>query len=48
MNTPYSNSITPKTNFEYKSVMIEVNKRVYMNEKNVIFKSKYPSMDAME
>ena len=35
MNTPYSNSITPKTNFEYKSVMIEVNKRVYMNEKTL-------------
>lgn len=31
-NTPYSNSITPKTDFEYKSFMIEVNKRIYMNE----------------
>lgn len=32
LNKPFSNSITPKTNFDYKSVMIEVNKRVYMNE----------------
>lgn len=32
VNSPYSNSITPKTDFEYKSVMIEVNKRVYMDE----------------
>lgn len=32
INFPFSNSITPKTGFEYKSVMIEVNKRVYMNE----------------
>lgn len=32
VNKPYSNSITPETDFKYKSVMIEVNKRVYMNE----------------
>ena len=31
LNTPYSNSVSPKMNFEYKSVMIEVNKRIYMN-----------------
>lgn len=35
INTPYSNSITPKADFEYKSVKIEVNKRVYMNEKTL-------------
>ena len=29
-NKPYSNSIAPKTDKLYKSVMIEVNKRVYM------------------
>ena len=34
LNKPYSNSITPKTDFAYKSLMIEVNKRVYLNEKN--------------
>lgn len=34
-NSPYSNSIAPKMPFEYKSVMIEVNKRVYMDESSV-------------
>ena len=32
LNEPYSNSITPVTGFPYKSFMIEVNKRVYMDE----------------
>ena len=32
VNTPYSNSITPAAPFRYTSLMIEVNKRVYMNE----------------
>lgn len=36
LNHPYSNSITPKTDFHYTSVKIEVNKRVYMNEKILI------------
>ena len=32
MNEPFSNSITPETEKQnYKSVMIEVNKRIYMN-----------------
>lgn len=31
INSPYSNAITPKTDKRYKSVMIEVNKRVYMS-----------------
>ena len=31
-NEPYSNSISPKMSFPYTSVLIEVNKRVYMNE----------------
>ena len=31
-NIPYSNSITPEKDFPYNSVMIEVNKRIYMNE----------------
>ena len=30
INTPYSNSITPKCEHKYKSVMIEVNKRCYL------------------
>ena len=32
VNEPFSNSITPKTDVNYKSIMIEVNKKVYMNE----------------
>ena len=32
INKPYSNSISPQMPFPYTSVMIEVNKRVYMNE----------------
>ena len=32
LNNPYSNSITPKKPIDYKSLMIEVNKRCYMNE----------------
>ena len=32
INKPYSNSITPQMPFPYTSIMIEVNKRVYMNE----------------
>ena len=31
-NKPYSNSISPQMAFPYTSVLIEVNKRVYMNE----------------
>lgn len=36
INEPYSNSISPKKDFAYQSVMIEVNKRVYLNEENKI------------
>ena len=35
VNDPYSNSITPKTEVGYKSVMIELNKRIYMDEKTL-------------
>lgn len=34
-NKPYSNSISPQMPFPYTSIMIEVNKRVYMNEKTL-------------
>ena len=30
VNEPYSNSLSPETGFTYKSLMIEVNKRIYM------------------
>ena len=32
VNEPYSNSIAPVTNFIYSSLMIELNKRIFMNE----------------
>ena len=32
INEPYSNSISPKCEFDYPSFMIELNKKVYMNE----------------
>ena len=35
INAPYSNSLTPIKPIEYRSVMIEVNKSVYMDEKNI-------------
>jgi N-formylglutamate amidohydrolase len=34
-NEPYSNAISPKTNFNYNSIMIELNKRIYMDEKTL-------------
>lgn len=33
-NTPYSNSLTPCKPINYKSVMIELNKRIYMDEES--------------
>ena len=33
LNAPYSKSITPPTTFHYRSLMIEVNKRIYINKK---------------
>lgn len=35
INTPYSNSLTPEFEVRYASLMIEVNKKVYMNENNM-------------
>ena len=36
INRPYSNSITPKDSNDYKSVMIEVNKKQYLNPDNTL------------
>lgn len=36
LNAPYANSITIDTDVDYKSVMIEVNKRVYMDESTLM------------
>ena len=35
-NNPYSNSITPKSDSLYKSIMIEVNKKLYLRNNNEI------------
>ena len=35
LNDPYSNSLTAPADYEYKSLMIEINKKVYMNEKSL-------------
>ena len=35
VNSPYSNAIAPETNFVYNSIMIEINKRVYLNEQSL-------------
>lgn len=35
INTPYSNSLTPVHPITYKSIMIELNKRIYMDEENI-------------
>ena len=35
-NEPYSNSIYPDTGFAYHSVMIEVNKRIYMDNNTLL------------
>ena len=32
LNTPFSNTIAPPMNFRYDSIMIELNKRIYLNE----------------
>ena len=34
VNNPYSNSVTPSCGFRYRSLMIEVNKGVYLNQRN--------------
>lgn len=41
LNEPYSNSITPASGFHYQSMMLEVNKRVYMKEGSLLLKSSY-------
>ena len=39
INTPFPNAITPKTDFMYKSLSIEVNKQVYMDEHTLMLKT---------
>lgn len=35
INSPYSNAIAPEANFTYNSIMIEINKSVYLNEQSL-------------
>ncbi len=35
VNEPYSNSVAPVTNFIYSSLMIELSKRIYLNEETL-------------
>ena len=35
INTPYANAIAPETGYTYNSIMIEVNKRRYLNEQTL-------------
>lgn len=35
INTPYANAIAPETGYTYNSIMIEVNKRLYLNEQTL-------------
>jgi len=35
INHPYSNAIAPQTDFAYDAIMIELNKRIYMNEQTL-------------
>lgn len=41
INDPYSNSITPKRDIVYNSLMIEVNKSCYMDENTLALKPDY-------
>lgn len=35
INQPYSNAMAPQMDFEYDAIMIELNKRIYMNEQTL-------------
>ena len=41
LNTPYSNSISPSTDKKYKSLMIEVNKKIYLYDDNQLCYNKF-------
>jgi N-formylglutamate amidohydrolase len=38
-NHPFSNSITPQSRYKYKSFMLEINKKCYMNESDITLDS---------
>lgn len=39
INTPFSNSISPECEFRYKSLMIEINKKLYLTDDGLLFQS---------
>lgn len=41
LNTPYSNSITPKADVRYKSLMIEASKRLYLRDYEIELSTRY-------
>lgn len=44
VNTPFSNAIAPETGYTYNSIMIELNKRVYLNEQTLDFNDNAPKL----
>ena len=44
INTPFSNAIAPETGYTYNSIMIELNKRVYLNEQTLDFNENAPKL----
>ena len=41
INNPYSNSEAPECPFQYQSMMIEINKRVYLERRSIYLKTNY-------
>lgn len=48
INTPYSNSIPPAKGFEYLSIMIEVNKRLYLRDDTDIYHNTESLLDRIK
>ena len=44
INTPFSNAIAPETGYTYNSIMIELNKRAYINEQTLDFNDNAPKL----
>ena len=44
INTPFSNALAPETGYTYNSIMIELNKRVYLNEQTLDFNDNAPKL----
>ena len=44
INAPFSNAIAPETGYTYNSIMIELNKRVYLNEQTLDFNDNAPKL----